>query len=58
MRSKNFFRANRQFIIQIDAVSQLVHYFNRKLKVVLFNSEFDIIVSREKSVLLKEWLDS
>lgn len=53
-----FFRANRQFIIQIDAVSQLVHYFNRKLKVVLFNSEFDIIVSREKSVLLKEWLDS
>jgi len=53
-----FFRANRQFIIHIDAVSQLVHYFNRKLKVVLFNSEFDIIVSREKSVLLKEWLDS
>ena len=55
---KTFFRANRQFIIQIDAVNQLVHYFNRKLKVVLYDTEFDIIVSREKSILLKEWLDS
>lgn len=55
---KIFFRANRQFIIHIDAVDQLVHYFNRKLKVVLYDSDFEIIVSREKSMLLKEWLDS
>ncbi|WP_437918712.1 LytR/AlgR family response regulator transcription factor [Sphingobacterium sp. LRF_L2] len=53
-----FFRANRQFIIHVDAVSQLVHYFNRKLKVVLHKADFEIIVSREKSNLLKDWLDS
>lgn len=53
-----FFRANRQFIIQVDAVSQLVNYFSRKLKVKLHDDAFEIIVSREKSMLLKEWLDS
>lgn len=55
---KFFFRANRQFIIHVDSVDQLVNYFNRKLKVVLFHADFEIIVSREKSNLLKEWLDS
>lgn len=55
---KLFFRANRQFIIHIDAVNQLVNYFNRKLKIIISDSDFEIIVSREKSTLLKEWLDS
>lgn len=55
---KFFFRANRQFIIHVDSVDQLVNYFNRKLKVILFNADFEVIVSREKSNLLKEWLDS
>ena len=55
---KFFFRANRQFIIHVDSVDQLVNYFNRKLKVILFNADVEVIVSREKSNLLKEWLDS
>lgn len=55
---KIFFRANRQFIIHVDTVSQLINHFNRKLKVVLVDCEFEIIVSREKSFHLKEWLDS
>ncbi|MEN5085620.1 MULTISPECIES: LytR/AlgR family response regulator transcription factor [Sphingobacterium] len=55
---KFFFRANRQFIIHVDSVDQLVNYFNRKLKVILFNADCEVIVSREKSNLLKEWLDS
>ncbi len=53
-----FFRANRQFIIHIDAIKQLHNYFNGKLKVELKNSdEAEVIVSREKAQLLKNWLD-
>lgn len=55
---KLFFRANRQFIIHVNSVHQLVNYFNRKLKILLYEGDFEIIVSREKSNLLKEWLDS
>jgi len=55
---KIFFRANRQFFIHIDSVKQVINHFNRKLKVVLNDVEFEIIVSREKANLLKDWLDS
>jgi len=55
---KLFFRANRQFIIHIDAIQQLHNYFNSKLKVTLKkNPEVEIIVSRDKANLLKSWMD-
>jgi len=55
---KIFFRANRQFIVQIDSIAHVVNHFNYKLKVVLKQgSEQEIIVSREKAALLKSWLD-
>jgi DNA-binding LytR/AlgR family response regulator len=55
---KQFFRANRQFIIHIDGVSQVQHYFNGKLKVVMKgNADTEIIVSRDKANLLKGWMD-
>ena len=53
-----FFRANRQFIIHLDAVEQVHNYFNGKLKIVLKrNSGTEIIVSRDKANALKAWLD-
>ncbi|SFF09939.1 two component transcriptional regulator, LytTR family [Chitinophaga sp. CF118] len=53
-----FFRANRQFIIHIDAVQQIHNYFNGKLKVILKNNKnVEIIVSRDKASLLKKWMD-
>ncbi|MCW2263065.1 MULTISPECIES: LytR/AlgR family response regulator transcription factor [Sphingobacterium] len=55
---KFFFRANRQCIIHVDSVHQLLNYFNRKLKIVLYDFDIEIIASRKKSNLLKEWLDS
>lgn len=55
---KLFFRANRQFIIHIDSVQYVHNYFNGKLKIVLKkNPELEIIVSRDKAMFLKKWLD-
>ncbi|MNJ85361.1 Sensory transduction protein LytR [compost metagenome] len=55
---KLFFRANRQFIVHIDAIQQVHNHFNGKLKVDIKNNpETEIIVSREKAGLLKNWLD-
>ncbi|NAW50065.1 response regulator [Elizabethkingia argentiflava] len=55
---KMFFRANRQFIIHIDAVIQVFNYFNGKLKLQLKKHPgIDVIVSREKASSFKSWLD-
>ncbi|MBE7176090.1 MAG: response regulator transcription factor [Mucilaginibacter polytrichastri] len=55
---KSFFRANRQYIVHIDAIKQVHNYFNGKLKLAIRNNpEAEIIVSREKAGALKNWLD-
>jgi len=51
-----FFRANRQYIIHIDAMKQLLNYFNGKLKVILKGTDVEIIVSRDKAAALKVWI--
>lgn len=52
-----FFRANRQFIIHIDAVSHIKNGINGKLNVHLKqNLSTEIDVSREKAHQLKDWL--
>lgn len=55
-----FFRANRQFIVNINAVEKVENYFGNKLVVKLYQpwapSE-KIIVSRTKASSLKQWLD-
>ncbi|MCT4117763.1 response regulator transcription factor [Elizabethkingia anophelis] len=54
---KLFFRANRQFIICINAVEHVYNYFNNKLKVAMRkNTDVEIIVSRDKTPLLKNWM--
>lgn len=58
LNPRQFFRANRQFIIHIDGVSQVQNYFNGKLKVEMRgNRDTEIIVSRDKANLLKGWMD-
>lgn len=53
-----FFRANRQYIISIDAIDRLHFQFNYKLSVKLkAYPDVSIIVSKEKSTQLKEWID-
>lgn len=58
LNPKFFFRANRQYIIHIDAVLHIHNYFNGKLKLVLKkNTDAEIIVSRDKAGQLKEWMN-
>lgn len=53
-----FFRINRTFILNINAIKDVIVYSNSRLKITLLQ-EFDkeIIVSREKVSEFKEWFD-
>ena len=54
-----FYRANRQFIINIDAIQSVKSIENSKLLVKLKspNDKFEIDMSREKTPVFKKWLD-
>lgn len=53
-----FFRANRQHIISLNVIKDIHNYFNGKLKVVINKyPEVEILISREKAVSFKHWLD-
>ena len=55
---KLYFRANRQFIIHIDAVLRIETWFNGKLIVKTKPESPDkIVVSREKVRYFKEWIN-
>jgi len=55
---ERFFRVSRTFIVNINAVSDVIVYSNSRLKVRL-DQEFEkeIIVSREKVSVFKTWFD-
>jgi two-component system, LytTR family, response regulator LytT len=56
---KQFFRANRQFILSVDAIKKVHNYFNFKLKVELItDTRLEIIVSRAKTAAFKAWMNS
>jgi len=53
-----FFRANRQFIININSIESIHNHFNGKLKVVIRNNaQHEVLISKEKSSSFKQWLD-
>ncbi|BCS84720.1 MULTISPECIES: LytR/AlgR family response regulator transcription factor [Prevotella] len=53
-----FFRVNRQFIINIDVISQLKTYFAGKARVYIKEYEdLEIMCSRERVPILKSWLN-
>jgi DNA-binding LytR/AlgR family response regulator len=52
-----FFRVSRKFIINVDAISDIISYTNSRLQIKLNHfSEQEIIVSREKVKRFKNWL--
>ena len=52
-----FFRANRQFLINVGSVQQIHPYFNNKLKLILRPSPSeDVLVSRERAADFKKWM--
>lgn len=58
LEPKNFLRINRTYILNINSIKDVLVYSNSRLKITL-TQEFDkeIIVSREKVSVFKEWFD-
>ncbi|MBK9732464.1 MAG: response regulator transcription factor [Chitinophagaceae bacterium] len=55
--AKKFIRANRQFIVTLNAIVKVHLWFGSKLKLDLKpDSEEDVIVSREKATAFRQWL--
>jgi DNA-binding LytR/AlgR family response regulator len=53
-----FYRINRAYIININAIQDVVVYSNSRLKITpLVKWENEIIVSREKVSDFKNWFD-
>jgi two-component system, LytTR family, response regulator LytT len=57
MDPKHFFRANRQFLVELKTVDKINMWFNGKLKVQLRpDTTEEVIISREKAGDFKQWL--
>ena len=55
---KNFYRANRQFLINANYIEAVHKHFKGKLQVDLtYFSEEPIFISSEKATAFKQWLD-
>ena len=53
-----FYRVNRKFIVNINAIEEVRQYVNSRLKLILNPpTDFDMIVSREKVSDFKNWLN-
>ena len=56
---KEYYRINRKVIIKHNSIEKINSYFNSRLKLELKpQSQFDVIVARERVKGFKEWLDS
>ena len=54
---EQFFRVNRTFIVNINAIKDIIAYSNSRLKLILqFYSQTEIIVSRERVKDFKSWI--
>lgn len=59
LNPENFYRANRQYIININAISEIHPYFKGRVKLNLTpQQENELIISSEKSRSFKDWLDN
>ena len=54
-----FFRINRNYLININSIADIISYSSNRLKLILKNFEHldDLLVSREKTGEFKKWLD-
>jgi DNA-binding LytR/AlgR family response regulator len=56
---EQFFRINRKYIVALDAMADIIHYTNSRIKLILKTSDdTDVIVARERVSDFKSWLDS
>ena len=53
-----FFRANRQYTVNIDSIDKLTNFFKYRMTISLHGfPELRIVVSKDKIIQLKNWLD-
>jgi two-component system response regulator LytT len=58
LQPDNFFKINRQFIVNIDAIKRVHSYFNGKLKLEIKPSHAeDVIIGKDKAASFKRWMD-
>ena len=58
LNSMDFFRVNRTFIVNINAIEDVVVYSSSRLKITLkVQTEKEVIVSREKVGRFKKWFE-
>lgn len=58
LEPEQFFRVNRTFIVNINAIKDIIAYSNSRLKLILNSySETEIIVSRERVKDFKSWIE-
>ena len=54
---KDFFRANRQYILNNKSIKEIHSWFNGKLKVgIVPKTDDEVIISREKANDFKDWM--
>ena len=58
LEPQTFFRINRKFFVNINAIKDIISYSNSRLKIILNSfSEGEIIVSRERVKDFKNWIE-
>lgn len=58
MDSQEFFRVNRQYLININYISKLINYWGRKIRVILEHyDDLEIIIPRERISSFKAWIN-
>jgi DNA-binding LytR/AlgR family response regulator len=57
--TNKFFRINRNYIINIAAIKDIITYSSSRLKLILkdWSEKDEILVSRERVKIFKEWMD-
>lgn len=59
LSSKQFFRLNRQYLINFSAIKEVEHYFDRKLFVQLVIPSPDkLLIGKEKTTAFLNWLEN
>ncbi|WP_111707490.1 LytR/AlgR family response regulator transcription factor [Lutibacter citreus] len=57
LQSETFFRVSRKYVVNINAIKDIISYTNSRLKLILHSyKEAEIIVSRERVKDFKEWI--
>jgi two-component system response regulator LytT len=59
LNPSNFYRVNRQYIVNANAIVKIENYFNGKLVIQLNpTAPHEVVVSRARATSFKNWMDS